>query len=262
MRNPLSRSPEPEPTTPDGDMSLLGHLTELRTRLMRSVAAILVGAVIVYIFNEPIFNFLADPYCDLQVAQGEECEFLIRTPTENFSVVLSLSGYGGILLAMPVILYQMGRFVLPGLYPSERRVLLPFFAASIVLLFGGLVGGYLIMPRALEVLGSFGPESFTELFSPADYIGFFIKMLLAFGIAAELPLVLIFLQLVGVVRTQTLRRNRRVAAVAVLILSAVVTPTGDPFTLGVLAVPMYIFYEISLLIGGRLTKGREYAFVD
>ncbi|MEL7156250.1 MAG: twin-arginine translocase subunit TatC [Actinomycetota bacterium] len=256
MKNPLSRSPKPEAEA-EADMTLLGHLSELRTRLMRSVLAIVIGAIVVYIFNEPLFNFLADPYCDLQVAQGKECEFIIRTPTENFSVVLSLSGYGGMLLAMPVILYQLGKFVMPGLYPSERKVLLPFFFASILLLLGGLIGGYLLMPKTLSVLGGFGPDSFTEFFSPRDYIGFFIKMLLAFGIAAELPLVLIFLQLVGVVSTATLRRNRRIAVVAVVILSAIVTPTGDPFTLAVLAVPMYLFYEVALIVGGRMTKRRE-----
>lgn len=257
MRNPLRR--ESKPPTPEADMTLVGHLGELRTRLIRSVIAIVVGAIIVYIFNRQIFEFLADPYCNLQEAEGGECQFLIRSPTENFSVVLSLSGYGGLLLALPVILYQLGRFVLPGLYPNERKVLLPFFAASVILLAAGMTGGYLLMPKTLDVLQSFGPESFTELFSPSDYISFFIKMLLAVGIAAELPLVLIFLQLVGVVSTDVLRKNRRIAIVAVVILSAIVTPTGDPFTLGVLAVPMYLFYEVSLIIGGRMTKNRQLA---
>ncbi|MEM9134379.1 MAG: twin-arginine translocase subunit TatC [Actinomycetota bacterium] len=256
MRNPLSRGRKPE-QQPEGDMTLLGHLSELRTRLIRSVLAIVVGAIIVYIFNEPLFNFLAEPYCDLQVAQGNDCEFIIRTPTENFSVVLTLSGYGGMLLAMPVILYQLGKFVLPGLYPSEKKVLMPFFFGSVILLALGVVGGYLLMPKTLSVLGGFGPDSFTEFFSPSDYIGFFIKMLLAFGIAAELPIVLIFLQLIGIVSTQTLRKNRRIAIVAVVILSAIVTPTGDPFTLLVLGVPMYLFYEIAVIIGGRMTKRRE-----
>jgi sec-independent protein translocase protein TatC len=240
-----------------GEMTLLGHLQELRTRLIRSVIAIVVGAVVVYIFNERIFNFLADPYCEQRAISGEECRFLIRSPLENFSVVLSLAGYGGLLLAMPVVLYQLGRFVLPGLYPSEKRALLPFFAASILLLALGMVAGYLLMPKTLSVLSSFGPDTFDELFSPRDYVGFFVKMLLAFGIAAELPLVLIFLQLVGVVSTATLRRNRRIAVVAVAILAAIVTPTGDPFTLAVLAVPMYLFYEVALIVGGRMTRRRQ-----
>ena len=251
-----SESPEAEAGGPS-EMSLLGHLQELRTRLIRSVLAIVIGAIVVYIFNEQIFGFLQEPYCDQREAQDLPCKFLVRSPLESFSVVLSVAGYGGLLLALPVILYQLGRFVLPGLYPSERKVLLPFFGASVVLLGLGMVSGYLLMPKTLSVLDSFGPETFEETFSPSDYIGFFIKMLLAFGIAAELPLVLIFLQIAGVVATDTLRHNRRIAIVAVAILSAIVTPTGDPFTLGVLAVPMYLFYEISLIVGGRMTKRRQ-----
>lgn len=256
MKNPLRRAGTAT-EQPDGDMTLVGHLSELRTRLIRSVLAIVVGALIVYIFFKPIFGFLRRPYCDLKESQGEACEFLTTTPLENFSVVLSLSGYGGLILALPVILYQLGKFVLPGLYPQERKVLLPFFAVSVILLSLGMLGGYLLMPKTLDVLTGFGDETFTELFSPRAYTSFFVKMLLAFGIAAELPLVLVFLQLVGVVTTETLRKNRRIAIVAVAILSAIVTPTGDPFTLAVLAIPMYLFYEMSLIIGGRMTKRRQ-----
>ena len=238
-------------------MTLVGHLSELRTRLIRSIMAIVFGALIVYIFFDPIFDFLARPYCDLKASQGAECEFLTTTPLENFSVVLSLSGYGGLILSLPIILYQLGKFVLPGLYPQERKVLMPFFAVSVLLLALGMVGGYLLMPKTLDVLTGFGNDTFLELFSPKAYTGFFVKMLLAFGVAAELPLVLVFLQLVGVVSTETLRKNRRIAVVAVAILSALITPTGDPFTLAVLGIPMYLFYEIALVIGGRMTKRRQ-----
>jgi sec-independent protein translocase protein TatC len=248
--------PAPEPVA---DMTLVGHLGELRTRLIRSVIAVVVGAIFVWVFFNPIFNFLANPYCDLKASQGEECAFLTTAPLDNFSVVISLSGYGGLILALPVIMYQLGKFVLPGLYPSERKVLLPFFAVSVVLLALGMVAGYMLMPKALDVLTGFGSDKFIELFSPRSYTSFFIKTLLAFGIAAELPLVLVFLQLVGVVKTETLKKNRRIAIVAVVILAAVVTPTGDPFMLSVLAVPMYLFYELSLIIGGRMTKRRQLA---
>ena len=257
MKLPFWSKGENEAAGPmEGDMTLLGHLTELRTRLIRSVIAIVLGAIIVYIFNKQIFSFLEKPYCDHQASIGAGCDFLIRSPTEGFSVVLSISGYGGLLLALPVILYQLGKFVMPGLYPSERKVLLPFFVASIVLLLIGLVSGYLLMPKTLSVLSSFGSENFVDFFSPREYISLFVKMLLAFGLAAELPLVLIFLQLVGVVSTDALRKNRRIAVVVVVILAAIVTPTGDPFTLGVLAVPMYFFYEVAVIIGGRMTRHR------
>ena len=256
MKLPLRRSkPAPSET---GDMTLVGHLSELRTRLIRSVMAIVVGAVVVYIFFDPIFDFLASPYCEIKQEAGEECEFLTTSPLENFQVVLGMSGYGGLTLALPIILYQLGKFVMPGLYPNERKVLLPFFVISVILLALGMIGGYLLMPKTLTVLTGFGSESFTEFFSPRAYTSFFIKMILAFGVAAELPLVLVFLQLIGVVSTDTLRKNRRVAVVAVAILSALVTPTGDPFTLAVLAIPMYLFYEASLIIGGRMTKRRQF----
>lgn len=259
MRNPIRLRRSKDDEVPEGDMTLVGHLGELRSRLIRSVMAIVIGALLVYIFFDRIFDFLAGPYCNLQEEQGNECEFLITSPLENFSVVLGLSGYGGLILALPIVLYQLGKFVLPGLYPNEKRVLMPFFVVSVVLLGLGMLGGYLLMPKTLEVLSGFGDETFVERFSPRAYTSFFVKMLLAFGIAAELPLVLVFLQLVGVVNTETLRKNRRIAIVAVAILSALVTPTGDPFTLAVLAIPMYLFYEIAVIIGGRMTKRRQLA---
>ncbi len=150
------------------------------------------------------------------------------------------------------MLYQLGRFVLPGLYPHERKALIPFIIISALLLAGGMFVAYLLLPRALGVLSDFGSDTFVSFFSPREYLGFFVKMLFAFGVAAELPLVLIFLQKVGVVKTETLARNRRLAIVAVVVLGAVITPTGDPFTLAVITIPMYLFYEIAILIGKRL----------
>lgn len=260
MKLPSVRLPRRrQASVPEADMTLIGHLRELRSRLVRSVLAIVLGAGLVYVFHDRIFNFLAQPYCDLKLAQDEKCQFLVRTPLESFQVVLSLSGWGGLIIATPIILYQLARFVLPGLYPQERKVLYPFFGASVGLLLLGMSAGYFLMPKSLEVLSSFGPQSFTELFSPAEYMSFFIKMLLAFGLAAEFPLVLIFLQLTGILSYETLKKNRRVAFVVVMILAAVITPTGDPFTLLVVALPMYLFFEISIIVGKRIAKRRQVA---
>ncbi len=255
MKNPFKRSKAP--TVVGGEMSLLGHLTELRKRLLRSVIAVVLAASVVWIFRRAIFGWLEKPYCDFQARQGEECEFLIRGPLEEFSVMLSLAGYGGLVLAMPVILYQLGRFVLPGLYPHEKKALLPFVAVSVVLLFAGMGAAYFMMPQTLDVLLGLGVGSFRALFSPREYVGFFVKMLFAFGIAAELPLILVFLQKVGVVKTEMLRNNRRIALVAVAILGAIITPTGDPFTLAIVTAPMYLFYEISMVIGARMQPSRS-----
>ncbi|MDH3294143.1 MAG: twin-arginine translocase subunit TatC, partial [Acidimicrobiia bacterium] len=117
-------------------MTLLGHLTELRKRLIRSVLAIVIGAIVVFILRGQVLRFLEAPYCEFQLDFGavDSCQFLQRDPLESLSVVLTLSGYGGLLIALPVVLYQLGRFVMPGLYPHEKRMLIPFLIASVLLL--------------------------------------------------------------------------------------------------------------------------------
>ncbi len=251
MKNPFQRSgPVPGPA---GEMTLVDHLAELRTRIIRSVAAVLVGAIGVYAFNERIFDFLSEPYCDIADVDG--CAFLVTSPLEPFSVTLTLSGYGGLILALPVVFYQMGRFVMPGLYDHEKKAMIPFLVVAVLLLFAGVTLGYFFLPRALDVLtNEFGSERFETFFSPDEYLKFFIKMVLAFGLAFELPLILVFLQKVGLIQTETLRKNRRIAAVLVVILGAVITPTGDPLTLLALSLPMYIFYEIAMVIGSRFSS--------
>ncbi len=239
----------------EGQMTLMEHLNELRTRIIRSVAAVLVGAIAVFIFHNTIFDFLSEPYCAIRAEN--DCKFIATGALDPFSVKMTLAGYGGLILALPVILYQLGKFVLPGLYPSEKKLLYPFVIVSVVLLAAGMSVAYLFMPRALEVLIGIGGDRFEPFFEAKAYLGFLVKMLLAFGLAFELPVILVFLQLVGVLKTETLRKNRRIAVVAVVILGAVITPTGDPITLMVVSVPMYLFYEISMIIGGQMTKRRQ-----
>jgi len=253
MKFRLGRKNDDE--APEPDLTIVGHLSELRSRLIKAILAVAIGAIVVFFFTGPIFDFLSEPYCDIRPT--DKCVFLATGPLDQFSVQLSLAGYGGVILALPVVLYQIGRFVLPGLYPHEKKIMIPFFVISVVLLALGMTVAYLFLPRALEVLGEFaGGDRFESFFNANEYLGFFTKMLLAFGLAFELPLILVFLQLVGVVQTQTLRQNRRIAVVVVVILGAIITPTGDPFTLLVLSAPMYIFYEISMIVGGRMTKNR------
>ncbi len=258
MKNPLKRSENPKGPGPS-EMTLLSHLQELRTRIMKMAIAVFIGAIGVWVFFDPIFQFLARPYCDLRDDVAEDCVFIALSPLQPFSVQLQIAGYGGIIVALPVILYQLGRFVLPGLYKHEKKALAPYLVVSTILLAGGMTLAYWFLPRALDVLvNDFGGDRFEAFFSASEYLGFLTKMILAFGIAFQLPVVLVFLQLVGIVQTQTLKSNRRVAIIFVVVLAAVITPTGDPFTLGVLAVPMYLFYELSILIGSRRKKKDPY----
>ncbi len=250
MRNPLKRTPSPG--IPATEMTLMGHLQELRSRLMKCSIAIALAAVAVWFFFDPIMDFLSAPYCALQELNEDDCVFIATSPLQPFNVKLTLAGYGGTLLALPVILYQMGRFVLPGLYPNEKRALAPYVVVATILLFAGMFLAYAFLPKALDVLiNDLGGDRFEAFFRADEYLNFFTKMLLAFGIAFQLPVVMVFLQLVGIVQTETLKKNRRVAVLLVVVLAAVITPTGDPFTLGVLAIPMYLFYEIAILIGSR-----------
>ena len=249
-------------------MTLIEHLTELRRRLVISFVAIGVGAVIGWILYDWTIELLLDPYCGT-LDDAADCRLYVRNPLETFNVRLTVAGYSGLIMAMPVLLWQIWRFIAPGLYSHEKRYAVPFITAGVGLFFLGAGLAYWSIPRALQFLQSLGGENFQDIYAPSDYIGFVIKMILAFGIGFEFPIVLIFLQILEMVDNKTLRSGRHYAIVGIVALVAVITPSGDPFTLAVLSVPMYMFYEIAVLFGrlrirrakkaaaGRVTGGSD-----
>ena len=153
------------------------------------------------------------------------------------------------MVAMPMILWQFWAFVAPGLYSHEKRYALPFVWGGVALFFAGAGLAYWSIERALDFLSQVGGEDFTSLFAPGDYLGFVIKMIVAFGVAFEFPIVLIFLQILGILGYRTLVSGRQYAIVGIVVLVAFITPSGDPFTLMILSVPMWLFYEISIAFG-------------
>jgi sec-independent protein translocase protein TatC len=227
-------------------MTLIEHLTELRRRLIISFSAIGIGMIVGWLAYGWIIEQLLRPYCE---TTGGDCQFLVTDPFETFSVKLMVAGYSGLMLAVPVILWQIWRFVAPGLYTHEKKYAIPFVLSGVFLFFLGAALAYWSIPRALEFLQGLGGENFTEFYAPRPYISFVVKMILAFGIGFEFPILLIFLQILGLVQNETLRSGRRYAIVGIVALVAVITPSGDPFTLTVLSIPMYLFYEISVLFG-------------
>lgn len=235
----------------EGHMSLVEHLTELRKRVVISAVAIAIGAVVAYIFYFPIFDFLIEPHCQINGASGisEECSLLATSPLDGFSIRLTLATYSGLGLAMPVILWQVWKFIAPGLYSHEKRYGLAFVVFSFLLFVLGASLAYWTLPRALEFLADIGGEDLQQFYTPKAYIGFVVKMMIGFGIGFEFPIVLIFLQLIGLVDNKTLKNGRRYALVGIVILVAVLTPSGDPLSLMALSVPMYLFYELSILFG-------------
>lgn len=243
---------------PDGHMTLVEHLIELRSRLIRAVLAVALGMLVCWVLYEPILDALLTPYCQTlpeeardnsAVITDENCKLIQIDPLEGFSTRIGVAAYGGIALAMPVILWQVWRFIAPGLYQRERRYAVSFVLSGAVLFALGAALAYWSLPRALQFLTDIGGPDLVAVFAPAKYLSFVVKMMIAFGIGFQFPIMLIFLQLAGIVDTQTLRRARRYAIVGIVALVAVITPSGDPFTLMVLSVPMWIFYEIAILFG-------------
>ena len=255
-----------------GQMTLLEHLAELRNRLIKSAVAVVVGGVGCWIFYSFILDFLLEPYCQTIPVEdridsklfGPEggCKLYVTDPLEPFRVRLTVAGYGGVALAMPILLWQSWRFIAPGLYRHEKRYAVPFVGAGVLLFFTGGALAYWSLPRALDFLVKIGGPDLVSLFSPKLYLGFVVKMMVAFGIAFQFPIFLIGLQAMGVVENRTLRKVRSYAIVGIVTLVAVITPSGDPFTLMALSIPMYAFYEIAILWGvlaGRRKRKREAA---
>jgi sec-independent protein translocase protein TatC len=245
----------------DARMSLMEHLTELRDRLIKIALAVVIGMVISFILYPQIFDFLLGPYKDIATKNNSlgDGKLLILDPLEGFGVRMKLAGYGGIALAMPVILWQIWRFVTPGLYDHERRYAVPFVGSALALFVTGAGLAYYTLPRALQFLVTIGGDNLVTAFQPSKYFTLITYMMLAFGIGFEFPILLVFLQMVGILTSKMLRQARRYAIVGICILVAVITPSGDPISMLMLSVPMVVFYEIAIIVGRVLERRRAEA---
>jgi sec-independent protein translocase protein TatC len=245
----------------DGRMSLMEHLTELRDRIIKILIALAVGMALAFALYNQIYDFLLQPYEDLAESRdlvfGEGGRLLNTDPLEGFAIRMKLALYGGIAIAMPVILWQVWRFVTPGLYPHEKRYAIPFIVSALALFVLGAGLAYYTLPRALEFLIDIGgSDNFVTAYAPGKYFQLITYMMLAFGIGFEFPILLIFMQMAGVVGPQQLASVRRYAIVGICVLVAVITPSGDPISMLMLSVPMMIFYEAAILIGRLLERRR------
>ena len=236
------------------ELSVLDHLTGLRDRIVKAAVAVALGTIVCWFLYPTIFDVLVDPYCNLQGASVDDCRLLQTEPLEAFSIRLKIAGYGGVALAMPVLLWQIWRFVVPGLHANEKRWAYPFVGSALVLFVLGAALAFHTLTPALEFLTEVGGEGVQQQFRPAPYFELITYMMLAFGVGFEFPIVLVFLQLAGVVTAAGLRAARRYAVVGIVAVVAVITPSGDPYTLGILSIPMYLFYEASILVGMLLTR--------
>jgi sec-independent protein translocase protein TatC len=232
----------------DDKLPFTAHLEELRNRLMVSFAAVGIGFLISYAFKEKIFEILTLPL----ISAMEKGDKLIFTGLpEAFFTYLKVSLLSGIILAAPVILYEFWLFVAPGLYRKERRLLLPAVILSSIFFTGGALFGYfLVFPIGFKFFLGFASETVRPLPSMREYLGFSSKMLLAFGLAFELPLVLTIMARLGIVTVDYLKKNRKYAVLIFFSIAAILTPP-DVVSQILMAVPLMLLYELSI-IGARI----------
>jgi sec-independent protein translocase protein TatC len=245
----------------DRTMSVVEHLDELRRRLLISLISVAVAAIVGFVFYEPILDYLAGPYRDALLRLPEEARppgafqrgLVFAKPTEGFLTFLKIGFFSGFLLALPIVLYQLWRFVTPGLTKRERRMAITFVGSSVLLFGGGVVFAFAILPRGLSFLLSFGGDNLVPLLTAQEYLNFLVFLILAFGLSFEFPLVLIFLAGARIITTATLRRWRRYAYFGTAVFAAIVTPTQDPYTMLLMWVPLMLLYEGAILVA-RLFK--------
>jgi sec-independent protein translocase protein TatC len=237
-----------------GSMTVIEHLEELRHRLVVSLVAVGLGSIVGWFLYEPFVALVQGPFCDYldanpEVRPASGCNLAFLAPTEAFVLKLKVVVFLGLLAALPVVLYQAWAFVVPGLTQRERRWVVPFIASSTILFFAGAVFSYLVLPRALDFLLGFAGEAFTPFLTGDRYIGFIVLVTLAFGVAFLLPVFLVFLQLAHVLSSRRLASWRRWAILAIATFAAVITPSGDAYTMLAMTVPMYLFYEAAIIVG-------------
>lgn len=246
---PLKRKPMRE----DEKLPFTVHLDELRTRLIRCAIAVFIGFVASYFFKEKIFKILSDPLIQVM---GEGDSLIFTGIAEAFFTYLKVSLLAGILFAAPVILFEFWMFVAPGLYRDEKKILFPIVIISSIFFMGGALFGYFIVfPFGFQFLLGFASENIRALPSMKEYLGFSAKLLLAFGLVFEMPIVITFLARLGLVTTDSLKKNRKYAVLVIFIVAAILTPP-DVVTQTMMAIPLMVLYEISIL-GARVFGRRK-----
>jgi sec-independent protein translocase protein TatC len=245
----LKRRAEPKPSP--NAMTLVEHIGELRRRVVISTLAFLVAATVAFLFYNHILQWLKDPYC--QVAPGH-CGFYITGPLDGLALRIKIAAYGGLFLASPVLLWELWRFITPGLNPKEKRYAVPFIAASICLFSLGCVVAYLTFPHALGWLTHIGGPSLHQILDPTKYLSLIVLLMTVFGVTFEFPVLLVSLEIAGVLTPKKLSSWRRWAIVLIVVVAGVITPSSDPFSMMALAIPLYIFYELSIVIGKIITR--------
>src|SRR5579875_179873 len=239
-----------------GRMTLWEHLAELRRRLLICAFAVVATSIAGYFLYNPVLHFMTGPYRAFYHHHKHlvTSDLVISSPAEGFTTRIKVAMYIGVALASPVWLWEIWRFITPGLKKREKRYAVPFVLSAVALFSMGVTVAVLVWPKALNWLISASGTGVAPLFSPGGYVSLYTLICLVFGVVFLYPTVVVFLMLAGVVPSAKWRKWRRPAIVVLCAVAAVVTPSNDPYTFLGMAVPMIVFYEISILIGRALGK--------
>ncbi len=241
-----------------GHMTIWEHLSELRSRLFKSLLAVAIAAVIGWFLYTPVLHWLEAPYSEVQ----PDASLIATTPLQAFGLRMKLSVAIGIALAMPILLWQVWRFVTPGLYPKERKYAIPFILSSLLLFIFGAAVAYFVLNPTLEFLTNVGGSEIQPFYTADSYVTLIVFMMLAFGVGFEVPVLLVAMQLIGVLTPRRLVQWWRPAIVIIAIVAAVITPSADPISMLALLIPMVLLYLLSIGIGWLLLRSRKRSQVE
>jgi len=235
-------------------MSLMEHLDELRRRIVHSALYLFAGFIAAYFFHERLYGFVEAPLDRLHIKLN------YTHPMDPLNLYLQVSLIGGAIIASPFILYQVWLFIAPGLYQRERRFVVPFMGATVGLfLIGASFGYFYVLPGALKILIVDFGSKFNSIITIEEYTGFFMSVILGLGISFELPVLIFFLAMFGIVSPQFLWKNIRYAILAVFLVAAIITPSPEPWTMCIYAVPMLALYMIGIGVAWWVHPSRKKA---
>jgi len=242
-----------------GTMTVVEHLEELRHRLVVGLIAVAAGAVLGWFLFDPFLTAVRKPFCEFvtthpSVAPPTGCDLVFSGPLDAMMVKLKTVAYIGLVIVMPVVLFQLWAFIVPGLTAKERKWSVPFVVVSFALFLLGAAFAYVTLPKGLNFLLGFAGEGVVPLITIDRYVGFVTLVTLAFGVSFLFPVLLVFLELIGLLTPQMLSKYRRWAILGISIFAAVITPSSDPYTMLAMMIPMYLFYEAAIIIGRFLKR--------
>ncbi|MHC1728707.1 MAG: twin-arginine translocase subunit TatC [Syntrophobacteraceae bacterium] len=232
----------------EAKMPLFQHLEELRNRLFICVLAVGFGFVISYIFSGKIFEILMMPWINA-MPEGQSAKLIYTAPHEAFFVYMKVAFISGTLLSAPIIIWQIWKFIAPGLYENEKKYMVPvIFFTSACFLGGAAFGYFVVFPVGFKFFASFASDFITPMMRTSEYLSFANKLLLCFGLAFELPVFAFFLAKLGILSSDFLKRKRKMAIVLIFIAAAVLTPSPDVLSQLLMAGPLLVLYEISVWV--------------